>query len=104
MLNAYIHKLCTIKHYTYSVNAIGMNAKATSTDSDVMLKVSGGDVYGNENGKVTVNSVITARGFYHDLKNVTINDEVVVDGINHIVASINRNGRNELTLTLKRNG
>jgi hypothetical protein len=81
-----------------------MNAKATSTDSDVMLKVSGGDVYGNENGKVTVNSVITARGFYHDLKNVTINDEVVVDGINHIVASINRNGRNELTLTLKRNG
>jgi hypothetical protein len=104
MLNAYIHKLCTIKHYTYSVNSIGMNAKATSTDSDVMLKVSGGDVYGNENGKVTVNSVITARGFYHDLKNVTINDEVVVDGINHIVASINRNRRNELTLTLKRNG
>lgn len=104
MLNAYIHKLCTIKHYTYSVNSIGMNAKATSTDSDVMLKVSGGDVYGNENGKVTVNSVITARGFYHDLKNVTINDEVVVDGVNHIVASINRNGRNELTLTLKLNG
>jgi len=100
MLNGKMRVLATLKHYGYTVEAMGNRRKVLQSTTTAYLNVDADVKKIFTEGRLVELNEVTATGYLHDVKMLEVGDEVVLDGVTHSVQGTKRTGRNEVTLTL----
>lgn len=96
--------MATVTHFGYLPDGTGGRRRVVNDIRNLQLLVTFTGGTTKDGVRVKPTDSIKAVGYYYDLMMVSPLDEVMVDGKTYTVETVNRTGRNEITIECNAKG